>query len=96
MDVVAVIQAEDAAAAASIQTAAAAVNPADMATAVNDALVAAGVNVTVVVESLSAELGPAPTSNAGGDGSGDDDAAPKAVVAPILGGLIAQLIFFSF
>jgi hypothetical protein len=89
VNVDATIQAADAAAATALHETAAAVTTDAMATALNEALM--DLNVTVTVQSLSAELGAPPSS-----GVGDNSMAPKAVVAPILGGLIAQLVFFSF
>jgi metal-dependent amidase/aminoacylase/carboxypeptidase family protein len=96
VNVEATIQADDAAAATALQTAAAAVTADSMATALNEALM--DLNVTVTVSSLTAELGDAPAAGGGGGGGGDgdNDGAPKAFVAPILGGLIAQLLFSSF
>merc|ERR1712070_728594 len=87
VNVDATIQAADAAAATSLQASVDAVSPEAMATSLNEALM--DLNVTVTVESLSAELGAAPSGGGGGGGGSDESAAPKAVVAPILGGLIA-------
>merc|ERR1740138_681864 len=95
VNVEATIQADDAAAATALQTAANAVTADSMATALNEALM--DLNVTVTVQSLSAALGAAPAAGGGGGGGGEDNNnAPKAFVAPILGGLVAQLLFSSF